>query len=33
VPDLQPTDVDARTRALAEICLVLLNSNEFSYVY
>ncbi len=33
VPDLQPDDVDARTRALAEICLVLLNSNEFSYVY
>jgi hypothetical protein len=33
VPDLQPADVDARTRALAEICLVLLNSNEFSYVY
>jgi hypothetical protein len=33
VPDLQPADVDARTRALTEICLVLLNSNEFSYVY
>lgn len=33
VPDLQPADVDARTRALAEVCLVLLNSNEFSYVY
>lgn len=33
VPDLRPADVDARTRALAEVCLVLLNSNEFSYVY
>ena len=33
VPDLQPTDVSPRTRALAEVCLVLLNSNEFSYVY
>jgi hypothetical protein len=33
VPDLQPADVDARTRALADVCLVLLNSNEFAYVY
>lgn len=33
VPDLRPADVDARTRALAEVCLVLLNSNEFAYVY
>ncbi|TDU81159.1 cytochrome c [Prosthecobacter fusiformis] len=33
VPDLQPGDVDARTRALADVCLVLLNSNEFAYVY
>ncbi|HYF36689.1 MAG TPA: hypothetical protein VD994_15445, partial [Prosthecobacter sp.] len=33
VPDLQPAAVDARTRALADVCLVLLNSNEFSYVY
>ena len=33
VPDLQPADVVPRTRALAEVCLVLLNSNEFSYVY
>lgn len=32
VPDLQPSDCDARTRALAEICLVLFNSNEFCYV-
>lgn len=33
VPDLQPSDVEARTRALADVCLVLLNSNEFAYVY
>jgi mono/diheme cytochrome c family protein len=32
VADLQPAEVDARTRALADLCLVLLNSNEFSYV-
>jgi hypothetical protein len=32
VADLQPAEVDARTRALADVCLVLLNSNEFSYV-
>jgi mono/diheme cytochrome c family protein len=33
VPDLQPADVPARTRALADVCLALLNSNEFAYVY
>ena len=33
VPDLQPADVDLATRALAEVCLVILNSNEFVYVY
>jgi len=33
IPDLQPSDVDARTRALADVCLVLMNSNEFAYVY
>ena len=32
VPDVQPSDVDARTRGLAHVCLVLLNSNEFAYV-
>lgn len=32
-PDLQPSDVDRQTRALADICLVLMNSNEFVYVY
>ncbi len=33
VPDLQPSDCDAHTRSLADVCLVLLNSNEFAYVY
>jgi len=33
VPDLQPQDVDANTRALADVCLAILNSNEFVYVY
>ena len=33
VPDLQPADVSAHTRALADVCLTLLNSNEFAYVY
>lgn len=33
VPDLQPGDCDARTRAFADVCLALLNSNEFVYVY
>lgn len=33
IPDLKPADVDARTRGLAEVCLVLLNSNEFVYLY
>jgi hypothetical protein len=31
--DLKPWDVNAETRALAEVCLVLLNSNEFSFLY
>lgn len=33
VPDLQPADVPAHTRALADVCLAILNSNEFAYVY
>jgi hypothetical protein len=33
VPDLQPADVPGKTRALADVCLALLNSNEFAYVY
>jgi len=32
-PDLQMADVDARTRGLAELCLVIFNSNEFVFVY
>jgi len=31
-PDLKPWDVGPQTRAWAELCLVLLNSNEFLYV-
>lgn len=30
--ELKPWQTDARTRALADLCLVLLNSNEFLYV-
>lgn len=33
ISDLQPVDVDAHTRALADVCLALFNSNEFVYVY
>jgi len=33
IADLQPYEVDARTRGLADICLMMLNSNEFVYVY
>ncbi len=33
IPDLQANDVDIKTRALADICLVLFNSNEFVYIY
>ncbi len=33
VPDLHPADVKPGTRALADICLLLFNSNEFIYVY
>lgn len=32
VPDLLPSQVDGRTRALAEVCLVLFNTHEFVYV-
>ena len=31
-PDLKPWDVSPEVRALAELCLVLFNSNEFLYV-
>jgi hypothetical protein len=30
--DRQPWEVSAATRALADLCLVLMNSNEFLYV-
>ncbi|MCH2182487.1 MAG: PSD1 and planctomycete cytochrome C domain-containing protein [Mariniblastus sp.] len=33
VPDLHPSDVPPETRALADICLLLFNSNEFIFVY
>ncbi|MFP6750335.1 MAG: DUF1553 domain-containing protein, partial [Pirellulaceae bacterium] len=29
----KPWDVSAETRALADLCLILINSNEFIYVY
>ena len=33
VPDKKPADVKPNTRALADLCLLLFNSNEFLYVY
>jgi hypothetical protein len=33
VPDLDLNDVPPETRGLAEVCLVLFNSNEFAFVY
>lgn len=33
VPDKKAADVSANTRALADLCLLLFNSNEFVYVY
>lgn len=32
VPDLQPGQTDARTRGLAQVCLVIFNLNEFAYL-
>ena len=32
VPDRKPADVAPETRALADVCLLLLNGNEFLYV-
>jgi hypothetical protein len=32
-PDIRPADVEPEVRALADLCLVLMNSNEFLYVY
>jgi len=33
VPDQNSWDVELATRALADVCLVVFNSNEFMYVY
>lgn len=33
VADLKPWDVGPQTRALADLCLVLMNANEFVYIY
>lgn len=33
VPDAKPWTVSAETRAIADVCLLLLNTNEFMYVY
>jgi mono/diheme cytochrome c family protein len=33
VPDAKPATVSAETRAMADMCLLLLNANEFVYVY
>ncbi len=32
-PDTKASDVDAETRALADLCLLLFNANEFVYLY
>ncbi len=32
-PDTKPADVDAETRALADVCILLFNSNEFVFIY
>ena len=33
VPDTQPAGVSAEVRALADLAMLLFNSNEFVYVY
>jgi mono/diheme cytochrome c family protein len=33
VPSAKPWTVDADIRALADVCLILFNANEFNYVY
>ena len=33
MPDRKPWDVTPGTRALADVCQLLFNSNEFMYVY
>jgi len=32
-PDLKAWEVGLETRALADLCLVLFNANEFIYIY
>ncbi|MFZ4594744.1 MAG: DUF1553 domain-containing protein, partial [Verrucomicrobiaceae bacterium] len=32
-PDIDPSAMDAETRGLAEVCLIMFNSNEFAYLY
>ena len=32
-PDKKASDVDAETRALADVCMLLFNANEFVFVY
>ena len=31
--DLKPWEAEPPTRALADLCLLLLNANEFIYIY
>ena len=33
VPDLKPAQASPELRGLAEVCLVIINSNEFAYIY
>ena len=33
VPDVKMADAPPETRALADLCVVLFNTNEFAYVY
>lgn len=32
VPDLHPSNTDAKTRGLSQVCLVIFNLNEFAYL-
>jgi hypothetical protein len=32
-PNIRPSELSPETRALAELCLVIMNANEFAYVY
>ena len=33
IPDLGPAEASPELRGLAEVCLVLFNTNEFAYLY